>query len=62
MKKTMVVAGLMLVVLKMVYNVYTVVYSTQNAGLEKAFNYGIIFFILYYGVVYGSKGKEISKG
>ena len=58
----MVITGLMLVVLKMVYNVYTFVYNTQNAGLEKAFNYGIVFFILYYGVVYGSKGKKICKG
>lgn len=49
----------MLVVLKMVYNVYTFVYNTQSAGLEKAFNYGIVFFIFYYGIVYGSKGKKI---
>jgi len=58
MKKNMVVASLVLVILKIVYDVYTFVYDKQNLKIERYFNVAIVFFIIYYSI---SSRKKIKK-
>lgn len=48
MKKQMVLAGLLLVALKLGYNVYSFVYDAQHLMMERYFNIALVFFIMYY--------------
>lgn len=51
MKKIMVIASLVLVVLKILYDIYTFIYDKQNLVMERCFNIGIVFFIVYFGSI-----------
>ena len=57
MKKQMVLAGLALVALKLFYDVCSFVYDMQHPAMERYFNIGIAFFILYYCVALSKKKK-----
>ncbi|WP_330444179.1 hypothetical protein [Flavobacterium sp. C4GT6] len=58
MKKQMAIAALVLVVLKLTYNIYSVVYKVQQPLLERYFNYAILFIIFYYGFT-GTKKRKV---
>ena len=54
----MAIAALVLVVLKLTYNIYSVVYNVQQPLMERYFNYAILFIIFYYGFT-GTKKRKV---
>lgn len=61
MKKTMVIACLAVVALKMVYNIYSFVYDKSDANLERMFNYSMLFLIVYFSINAMKKKKKTAK-
>jgi hypothetical protein len=57
-KKYMTIAGLLLVALKMTYNIYAFAYDTHNLALEEFFKYGMILILLYFCIYFTKKPKK----
>ena len=57
-KKYMTIAGLLLVALKMAYNIYAFAYDTHNLALEEFFKYGMILILLYFCIYFTKKPKK----
>lgn len=58
LKKYMAIAGLLLVFLKMAYNIYAFAYNTHNLVLEKFFKYGMIFVLIYFCIYFTKRPKK----
>lgn len=55
MKKTIIISGLLLVLFKMVYNMYSFINDVEYAKLEKLFHIALIFIVCSYIFFYGKK-------
>ena len=49
MKKNIILATLLLVLLKFTYNIVAFIYDTQDPLLETYFRYSLFLIIMYYG-------------
>lgn len=58
MKKYVIIFSLLVVLSKLIYNVYTFIYDTQSLIWERFFNIAILLSIFYYGLTRTKKPKK----
>lgn len=58
MKKYVIIFSLLVVLSKLIYDVYTFIYDTQSLIWERFFNIAILLSIFYYGLTSTKKPKK----
>ncbi len=58
MKKYFIIFSLLVVLSKLIYDVYTFIYDTQSLIWERFFNIAILLSIFYYGLTSTKKPKK----
>lgn len=58
MKKYVIIFSLLVVLSKLIYDVYTFIYDTQSLIWERFFNIAILLSIFYYGLTRTKKPKK----
>jgi len=58
MKKNIILATLLLVLLKFIYNIVSFIYDTQDSLIETYFRYSLFFIIIYYGFTSVKKRRQ----